>query len=920
MSGTLRGRAVLLPADPPRASRLALVPADRVEGTEDVTLVERPGTSRHTVRARVLPVGEAVPALVDPERYDAGSETLRFFSAAATVALHLVARGRLLPGVTEGRYDTWHVGPLDADDQALVDALVEACPPEAHAVPVRGTRVATPRATVHAFLDAVADTMVRTAAAPLAVTGPAYAVRQAVDVSDLARWLADAGQSLETGIRAGLRLETTGDEDSILRAVIQLRSRADAAIVADAAELWSDPARVLGLLGPSADGDLLRALRRGAMAWPPLESALAQRTPTSIDLDDEAVADLLGTGADALAAAGVELLWPRELLSGALTVRAVTTSPPADAAPTGGFSLDRLLEFRWEIALDGEPLSEEEFRVIADAKRPFVRLRGRWVRVEPGLLDRMRNRTTSRVSGIEALAASLNGSIVLDGETVEFRTSGALLNLTERLRDLAARREDAGTGAPPERLDGTLRQYQLRGLDWLAEMADLGLGGCLADDMGLGKTVQVIALHLRRHERDPRTGPTLVVCPTTLLGNWEREIRRFAPGTEVRRFHGGDRHLEAVGSDEVVLATYGLVRRDREALAEVAWDLVVADEAQAVKNPLSRTARELRALPSNVRVALTGTPVENRLTDLWSILDWTTPGLLGPLERFRREVAIPVERYHDREATERVARIVRPFVLRRRKSDPGIAPELPPKTETDRFVPLTTEQATLYEAVVRDTLDAIRQASGIGRRGLVLKLLTALKQVCNHPAHFLGQAGPLEGRSGKLAALDELLDVIVAEGDSVLVFSQYVTMGRLLEKHLAARDIGTLFLHGNVPARTREEMVDTFQAGGVPVFLLSLKAGGQGLNLTRATHVIHYDRWWNPAVEDQATDRAHRIGQDRPVQVHRLMAEGTLEDRIGALMERKRVLADAVVGGGEGWVSELSDAELAELVALRDPS
>ncbi len=365
-----------------------------------------------------------------------------------------------------------------------------------------------------------------------------------------------------------------------------------------------------------------------------------------------------------------------------------------------------------------------------------------------------------------------------------------------------------------------------------------------------------------------------------------------------------------------MLATYGLVRRDRAALAEVRWGLVVADEAQHVKNPLSRGARELRAIPATARVALTGTPVENRLTDLWAILDWTTPGLLGPLDRFRRTVAVPVERYHDPEATDRLARVVRPFLLRRRKSDPGIAPELPAKIETDRVVPLTAEQATLYQAVVSEALDAISTKAGMARRGLVLKLLTELKQICNHPAQYLGQDGPLPGRSGKLAALDELTDVIVDEGDAVLVFSQYVVMCRLLQDHLAARGVETLFLHGGVPARKREEMVTRFQAGGVPVFLLSLKAGGTGLNLTRATHVIHYDRWWNPAVEDQATDRAHRIGQDRAVQVHRLIAEGTLEDRIAAVMATKRALAQSVVDSGEAWLSELSDAELAELVSL----
>ncbi|MEJ7765554.1 MAG: DEAD/DEAH box helicase, partial [Acidimicrobiales bacterium] len=298
-------------------------------------------------------------------------------------------------------------------------------------------------------------------------------------------------------------------------------------------------------------------------------------------------------------------------------------------------------------------------------------------------------------------------------------------------------------------------------------------------------------------------------------------------------------------------------------------------------------------------------------------LDWTTPGLLGPLATFQRRVAVPVERHRDPDATAALASLVRPFLLRRRKLDPGIAPELPPKTEMDEVVPLTAEQATLYEAVVREALAEIAQAQGMSRRGLVLKLLTSLKQVCNHPAQLLRQEGPLAGRSGKLEALDELLPSMLGGGESVLLFTQYVTMGRLLERHLAAAGIETLFLHGSVPVARREQMVARFQAGEAPVFLLSLKAGGLGLNLTRATQVVHYDRWWNPAVEDQASDRAWRIGQDRPVQVHRFVTEGTVEDKVAALLATKRALADAVIGSGEGWISELGDDELAALVTLQ---
>ncbi|WP_309235608.1 SNF2-related protein [Amycolatopsis sp. SID8362] len=412
-------------------------------------------------------------------------------------------------------------------------------------------------------------------------------------------------------------------------------------------------------------------------------------------------------------------------------------------------------------------------------------------------------------------------------------------------------------------------------------------------------------------------GPTLVLCPTSLLGNWEREFARFAPEIPVRRFHGGSRHLDDLAPDEVVLATYGVLRRDRETLSEVDWGLVAADEAQHVKNPLSATAKELRKIPARAKVALTGTPVENRLTELWSIVDWTTPGLLGPLDRFRRTVAKPIERDRDKEVTERLAATVRPFLLRRRKTDPDIAPELPPKTETDRFVPLTAEQTTLYEAVVRENLAEIRESQGIKRRGQVLQLLTELKQICNHPAQFLKEPhGALTGRSGKLAAFEELLDVILDEGESVLVFSQYVQLCRLLERRLQERGLPTEVLSGDSSPSKRQDMVDRFQAGEIPVFLLSLKAGGVGLNLTRATHVIHYDRWWNPAVEDQATDRAYRIGQDRPVQVHRLIAEGTLEERIAEVLEKKRGLAESIVGAGEDWITELSDDALADLVRL----
>ncbi|MFE1883231.1 DEAD/DEAH box helicase [Streptomyces diastatochromogenes] len=722
-------------------------------------------------------------------------------------------------------------------------------------------------------------------------------------------------------MRLSLRVEAPGLQDSVreddtpvrFRAVLQVHGVSGAADVADAADLWAGAGPARDAFGPRARADTLLALRRAAAAWPPLAPLLSAAVPDVVDLADDETAELLGEGARALAAAGVDVHWPKEL-SRELSAHAAVGPRDQGSALPSFLSADALLTFRWWFALGGRELSRDELDRLAEAKRPLVRLRDRWVLVDPREADRARTRQDRSVAPLEALAAALTGSAEVDGHRVEVRPTGWLAQLRERLAD-----PEAGQPvAPPPTLAATLRDYQLRGLGWLARTTALGLGCCLADDMGLGKTVTLIALHLHRQTDASSAGPTLVVCPASLLGNWQREIERFAPGVPVRRFHGPGRGLGTLEDGEFVLTTYGTMRLDAERLAEVPWGMVVADEAQHVKNPYAATARALRSIGARARVALTGTPVENNLTELWAILDWTTPGLLGRLGTFRTRYAQPVEGGRDAAAAERLARLVRPFLLRRRKSDPGIAPELPPKTETDHPVALTQEQAGLYEALVRETLERIADADDMARRGLIVKLLTGLKQICNHPAQFLKEDGPrLTGRSGKLELLDELLDTILAEGSGVLVFTQYVRMARLLEGHLTARGVPSQLLHGGTPVAQREALVRRFQAGEVPVFLLSLKAAGTGLNLTRAEHVVHYDRWWNPAVEAQATDRAYRIGQTRPVQVHRLIAEGTVEDRIAEMLGRKRELADAVLGAGEAALTELTDAELAALVELR---
>ncbi|MCH0543103.1 DEAD/DEAH box helicase [Streptomyces sp. MUM 203J] len=930
--------AVFLPDSLPRAGRVAFWAPDgrtlpETGAAEQLTVVRRHGAGARTrtVPALVLSVDDALPLLAAARHAPGAHPAAACWGAAALHALHLVARGRLLPGLTADDRDAWRAGPLDADDIAHLRAVAAAMPYEAHAVPVPGRRplrLPEPEALVRAFLDAVADTGPRTPAAAFAA-GEAFAAREPQRLPRARAWAAEVAAGMDAGVRVSLRLDLSpyelfdtrdpegslpdagGEVRQAAAAVLQVHSLTDPALVVDAAGLWA--ADVDRRFGPRARVDAMLALRRAARVWPPLTRLLERAVPDVLAVTESELYELLGPAAARLDAAGVTVHWPRELAR-SLTASAVVRQAPGSATDgTPFFDSTELLRFDWQLALDGDPLTEREMDALAEAHRPVVRLRDQWVVVDPALVRKARKRQLGLLEPVDALAAALTGTAQVDGETVEAVPVGALAALRDRLLG-----GPADVPQPPG-LRATLRDYQRRGLGWLDLMTSLGLGGCLADDMGLGKTVTLIALHLRR----AHASPTLVVCPASLLGNWEREILRFAPDVPVRRFHGPGRTLDGLDGG-FVLTTYGTMRGSAEQLAARQWGMVVADEAQHVKNPFSATARALRTLPAPARVALTGTPVENNLSELWALLDWTTPGLLGPLKAFRARHARAVENSEelgDDEAVERFARLVRPFLLRRRKSDPGIVPELPPKTESDHPVPLTREQASLYEAVVRETMAAVEGAEGIARRGLVMKLLTSLKQICNHPAQYLKEDPVrLSGRSGKLALLDELLDTVLAEDGSVLVFTQYVSMARLLTAHLTARAVPSQLLHGGTPVVERERMVDRFQSGGVPVFVLSLKAAGTGLNLTRAGHVVHYDRWWNPAVEEQATDRAYRIGQTQPVQVHRLIAEGTVEDRIAQLLASKRALADAVLGSGEAALTELTDRELADLVSLRRPA
>jgi len=757
-------------------------------------------------------------------------------------------------------------------------------------------------------------------------------------------------QTAESGdFRVAFRLtppESQAEEDESRTWTLHyhLQARDDPSLLLPARDIWRARGKTLGRLGRKLDHPqekLLAALGYATRLFPPIKRGLKDARPEQLALSSDEAFTFLREAAPLLEGSGFGLLvppwWNQRGARLGVRLRVSPKSSSSDGG-AGHLTFRNLVNYDWEMSIGDTTLTREEFEALAALKSPLVEIRGQWVQLDPAQIEAALRFWESQewegeASLLEALQMGLGAEESVAGLPVEdIAFEGWLGEWLEQLTG----DETLSEIPPPAGLQGQLRPYQVYGYSWLEFLRRWGLGVCLADDMGLGKTLQVLTLLLRDKEAGQSDAPILLICPTSVVGNWEREAQRFTPGlsTWIHQGNGrlrGDDFREAASRHDMVITSYALARRDAEMLHDIQWRGVILDEAQNIKNPSAKQTQAIRKLPSEFRMALTGTPVENRLSELWSIMQFLNPGYLGSRERFRKSLALPIERYGDKEAAGRLKTLVSPFILRRVKTDPRVIQDLPEKLEMKVYCNLTEEQASLYEAVVATAVDQIEESEGFNRKGQVLSMLMKLKQVCNHPAQFLHQtspgkagaqgipAGELAGRSGKLNRLTEMLEEVMAAGDRALIFTQFSEMGQMLHSHLQGTlGYPALYLHGGTPARQRDPMVARFQSeGGPPIFILSLKAGGTGLNLMHANHVFHFDRWWNPAVEDQATDRAFRIGQTRNVQVHKFVCLGTLEEMIDDLIESKRSLAEAVIGSGEGWLTELSTNELRELVTLR---
>ncbi|HVB61799.1 MAG TPA: DEAD/DEAH box helicase [Ktedonobacteraceae bacterium] len=914
---------------------------------------------------------ELLRALPDetPHGVAFGSD-LRFWATAAMFAFELITKECYIPALQEAQQNgkavyqaTWQASLVGEDDERMHN-LAALMPPVCWSFLPPDKRLSTvPHHLLRHFLDHSIDAFVRQCLVDTPLLSknklrqPAYLSLaeqwlhglKAHDVtlkateqqlrdfaSAMYGWLDQLRPAAATApFRTCFRLDQPdpeSDQPMLWRVSYYLQANDDRSLLVPADKVWQERSSTLTFLKRQFENPqerLLSDLGKATRVFPAIENSLRTARPKELDLTTEQAYAFLRESVPLLEQSGYGVLIPTWWQKPSARVRVKLKVKPKEGSKTsrGLLGLDSIVAYDWVVSVGDSALSDTEFESLVSLKMPLVRVRGQWVELRPEEIEAaIAFFEKKRLSGDMTLGDALRLGLGEEQSEVGLavagiETEGWIKDLMDRLSNTAK----IATIKQPSQLHGQLRPYQLKGASWMAFLKQFGFGACLADDMGLGKTVTFISLLLHdREQGEAITAPSLLICPMSIVGNWQRELQRFAPSLSVMIHHGAERlsdeaFLEEARQHDIVITTYSLALRDQEHLARIDWNYLVIDEAQNIKNDAAKQTKAIKGIKARYRVALTGTPVENRLSELWSIMDFLNPRYLGSGTEFRRSFATPIEKYHDAKQAETLKQLIQPFVLRRVKTDKSIIKDLPDKLEMKVFCNLTQEQASLYEAVVKEMMEKIEGSEGIERKGLVLSTLLKLKQVCNHPAQFMSDGSNLSGRSGKLARLEEMLAEALAAGDKALIFTQFAEMGKLLRQYLQSTlDSEVLFLHGATSKKQRDIMVQRFQEErhGPSIFLLSIKAGGVGLNLTAANHVFHFDRWWNPAVENQATDRAFRIGQLKNVQVHKFVCIGTVEEHIDQMIEEKKGLAESIVGSGENWLTEMSTDQLKDLFAL----
>lgn len=912
---------------------------------------------------------------------------LQFWSHLSRWSLDLLARSKFLPSLTSNPtkdrfFSQWKPLLDSATDQARLirfsKQMPSACrmyqlsPADSQNKPenLALDLPPDPQILIDDFLTAIIDTQVRTVAAesekktvtnltaiqPIvqswlhALAGDSHQVQADKSEAEalekiLKNWTSPLQQTLgeHNLFRTGFQLHPPGQKEKNWTLEYCLQAIDEPEFLVDAQTIWTHPVEAFvhnGRTIKRPQETLLKGLGLASKLYPLIEPSLQEARPHSCSLTPLQAYEFIKSVTWRFTDSGLGVILPPSLASQngwanrlGLSIQAATSK----SKQKGGLGLNNLLNFKWELSIGGQTLSQTEFNRLVAQESPLVEVNGEWVELRPSDIKAAQTFFSSRKDKLsltleDALRLSTGDSQMVEKlPVVNFEAGGKLEELLNTLTNNRSLEEIK----TPDNFKGELRPYQARGVSWLAFLEEWGLGACLADDMGLGKTIELIAFLLYLQEKDTLDAPVLLVCPTSVLGNWEREVKRFSPTLKVTVHHGdkrkkGKSFTSFAQKYDLIITSYPLTFRDEKELKTVNWKGLVLDEAQNIKNPEAKQSKTVRNLEANFKIALTGTPVENRLSELWSIMDFLNPGYLGQKQFFQRRFAIPIEKYGDTDSLQTLRSLVQPFVLRRLKTDKDIIQDLPEKQENTVFCSLSTEQASLYQKIVDQSLAEIESAEGIQRRGMILGLLVKLKQVCNHPVLLNGKATKTGKKkidhrslnaqsSGKLQRFKEMVEELLSEGDRAIVFTQFAEWGKILQPYLEEQlNREVLFLYGATRKNKREEMIDRFQQDpqGPPIFILSLKAGGVGLNLTRANHVFHFDRWWNPAVENQATDRVFRIGQTRNVQVHKFVSTGTLEEKIHDLIESKKALAEQVVGAGEDWLTELDTDRLRNLLIL----